>query len=216
MHRLIVVALLAAVPPWMSAQRAPAQHPVPATQPVRHTRPFFYPSLFVPDVFYPDVFSTEEYSGASQPPVILLQAPPASNPAPEPVPSPAEPLVIELQGDRYVRLSGDDTSQTGMIERNPIPLRRPEKASSRSAQAVTPHELQPVILVFRDSHREEVSDYIITDGVIYARADYYAGGSWSKKIALTSLDLAETLDLNRSRGVAFRLPSAPNEVITRP
>jgi hypothetical protein len=71
-------------------------------------------------------------------------------------------------------------------------------------------------LVFRDGHKEEVRDYSIADGVLYARGDFYTDGYWNKNISLSSLDVAQTLQANAERGVKFVLPSAPNEVITRP
>jgi len=72
------------------------------------------------------------------------------------------------------------------------------------------------VLVFRDGHREEVSDYTIADGVLYARGDYYRDGAWNRKIELKSLNLPETIHSNDARGVHVQLPTSPNEVITRP
>ena len=70
--------------------------------------------------------------------------------------------------------------------------------------------------MFRDGHREEVSDYTIADGNLYTHDDYYTNGSWNRKIELSSLNLLETVRSNQSRNVRFRLPSSPNEVIVRP
>ncbi len=77
-------------------------------------------------------------------------------------------------------------------------------------------DLVPAVVVFRDGHREEVAAYTITDGVLYAQGNYYTDGSWNRKIDLSSLNLPETIEASRSRGVHFRLPAAPNEVVTRP
>jgi hypothetical protein len=52
--------------------------------------------------------------------------------------------------------------------------------------------------------------------VMYSSADYWSSGSWNKKIQLADLDVPGTLRLNQERGVKFVLPSAANEVITRP
>ena len=87
--------------------------------------------------------------------------------------------------------------------------------AERHAAAADP-ELVPAILIFRDGHREEVSEYTIADGSLYTRADYYTNGSWNRKIELSSLNLSETVRSNQSRGVRFQLPSFPNEVIVRP
>jgi hypothetical protein len=118
--------------------------------------------------------------------------------------------MIELQGDRYVHVSGPDTSGAEMIDRIP------ERESSTLIHSVAASELPPAVLVFRDGHREEASEYTIADGVLYTRADYYATGSWTRKIELSSLNLPETAKSNESRGVKFRVPSSPNEVIVRP
>jgi hypothetical protein len=76
--------------------------------------------------------------------------------------------------------------------------------------------LPPATLIFRDGHSEEVRDYTIADGILYARGDYYSDGYWNKKIGLTALNIPETLQANATRNVKFVLPSSPNEVITRP
>ena len=78
------------------------------------------------------------------------------------------------------------------------------------------HDLPPALLVFRDGHSEEVRDYTIADGVLYARGDYYTDGYWSKKIDLSTLNVSQTLAANAARNVKFVLPASPNEVITRP
>jgi hypothetical protein len=76
--------------------------------------------------------------------------------------------------------------------------------------------LAPALLVFRDGHSEEVRDYTIAEGFLYVRGDYYTDGYWNKRIALSSLDVPQTMQANASRNVNFILPSSPNEVITRP
>ena len=76
--------------------------------------------------------------------------------------------------------------------------------------------LPAAVLIFRDGHSEEVRDYTIADGMLYARGDYYTDGYWNKKIDLATLSVAETMQANANRSVKFVLPSSPNEVITRP
>ena len=73
-----------------------------------------------------------------------------------------------------------------------------------------------MVLVFRDGHREEVSAYTIVDSILYAQGNYYTDGSWSRRIDVSSLNLPETIEASRSRGVHFRVPTAANEVVTRP
>jgi hypothetical protein len=85
-----------------------------------------------------------------------------------------------------------------------------------STTTLPPRELPPILLIFRDGHSQEVRDYTIADGFLYARGDYYTDGYWTKKIALTTLNITETLQANNERNVKFVLPASPNEVITRP
>ena len=51
---------------------------------------------------------------------------------------------------------------------------------------------------------------------MYATSDYWSSGTWSKKIQLADLDVPSTVKLNQERGVKFKLPTSPNEVIIRP
>jgi hypothetical protein len=118
--------------------------------------------------------------------------------------APSQPLMIELQNGRYVRVStatGDGEAQ--------------ELAPVTTAAPAVPN-LPSVVLVFRDGHNEEVRDYTIADGILYARGDFYVDGYRNKKIALSTLNLPQTLQANTARNVKFVLPSSPNEVITRP
>jgi hypothetical protein len=124
--------------------------------------------------------------------------------------------MIELQGDRYVRLSGEETSETEMIDSIATTPHRHERSAAAANQPAAVTESAPAVLVFRDGRREEVSNYTITDGILYTAGDPYTGGSWTRKIELSSLNLPETVKSNHSRGIRFQLPSAPNEVVVRP
>lgn len=136
------------------------------------------------------------------------------------------PLMIELQGDHYVRRSVDESSQpvsttTASVARAPSAATTSSSARPNSAQgggsttSAVSNEA-PTVFVFRDGHREESSDYSIISGVIYSRGDYWTSGTWSRKILIADLDVPATVQANREHGVPFRLPSAPNEVMTRP
>jgi hypothetical protein len=150
--------------------------------------------VFVGDGFYAD------YPVA---PVILpaqfVNTPPApANPVPEIT---AEPLLIELQGDRYVRFGGKPSDYS---------------AAQASKNAQTRPELPPTVLIFRDGHREQVPGYAIVGATLYANEDYWQSGRWTKNIELSALNIPATIQANRDNGIKFTLPSAPNEVITRP
>lgn len=183
---------------YFSPQRAGAfSHSIP------YGVPFFSDGLYS-DAVYPS-------PNGAFPAIIVMQAPPA--PAPERVTPPAQPLLIELQGDRYVRLSGDDASGAQIIDRESV---QEGEALAGAAQPAPAREPVSTLLVFRDGHREEVSDYTITDGILYAYGDYYADRASNQKFDLSALNLSETVASNLSRGVAFRLPRAANEVIVGP
>ena len=218
MRSVSLIALLAALIAPLSAQRvsfAPSHfrgHESNFTR-FNHAHPgdIFFPLGFS-DGFYSDYLS-HGYPVASAPPVIVMQSP-AQPPAPIAVTAPVRPLMIELQGDRYVQVSGDEDSTVQMIDRIPDqPLRRLDASGNPSQKK---KDVSATVLVFRDGHREEVSGYTIADGKLYAAADYYKAGSWTRKIELAALNLPETESANQSRGTQFRLPEAPNEVTVGP
>src|ERR1019366_4530694 len=107
-----------------------APHLAPRFNRGGHPRSFFYPLGFS-DPFYSDYLARSGYPVASQPPVVIVQPPPAAAPVPDRPSSPAQPLMIELRGDHYVRVSGPETSGTETItpekfDRAPNPPHRRE------------------------------------------------------------------------------------------
>jgi hypothetical protein len=171
------------------------------------------------DSSYPNGSSGAGSPSAAQAPNILLQAlSPITGTQDQQQPA-SQPLLIELQGGRYVQRNVENPSANALMYQAPTPSTT--RGSARLASNKRPHEvtarvLAPVVLVFRDGHNEEVRDYTIASGTIYARGDYYSDGYWNKKIELSALNLPETVKSNQEHGVHFVLPSAPNEVITRP
>lgn len=241
MRRLFLITLLTALAPCVSAQRLNAQRVLSASPRFASgfnragfsrggLRSSFY-SLPLYDPLYTDYLSSTGYPVASQPPLIILQSPPAAEPAADRSAPPSQPLMIELQGDHYVRVSGPDPSGAEMIgpestdgkltDRKtsapaPDSQHRPQHDSFAANPSPTVPELPPAILVFRDGHHEEASEYTIADVMLYTRGDPFNGGPWNRKIELSSLNLPETIASNQARGVRFRLPQSPNEVIVRP
>ena len=120
--------------------------------------------------------------------------------------------MIVRQGDRYVRFEGHRTLDTVRAS--------PDDSVSGSIsgpnQSSAPPQLPPAVLVFRDGHREQVEDYVIASGKLYARGDYWRDGYWTKTVELATLDLPRTMSANRENGVNFVLPAGPNVVVTRP
>jgi hypothetical protein len=192
------------------------------------------PFPFLGDNFDPgDIYSTG-YPVSSEPPSYLMEAlqqmassgmnPLASamNPTNSREPSSSEPLMIELQNGRYVHVKNapmDGEAEPLTFAKNPQPAKvnRSEKSANvNQSPLLAAAPLTPAVLVFRDGHSEEVRDYTIANGTLYARGDYYTDGYWNKKIDLASVNVSETLQANAARNVKFVLPSSPNEVITRP
>ena len=206
--------------------------------------PYGYASLpfpFFGDSFDPDDIYSTGYPVASPPPPFLMQAlsglaggpanslGDAMSPAAH-QPSSTDPLMIELQNGRYVRVTNAAANGDALpLASTPAQSVKPSSTRSTSTPssrynsttppllaAASPQSLPPAVLVFRDGHREEVRDYTIADGFLYARGDFYTDGYWNKKIDLSALNLNQTLQANADRKVNFVLPTSPNEVITRP
>jgi hypothetical protein len=177
---------------------------------------------------YPGFYSEPDYDSgeASQPQVIVVQA---SAPAQPPVPpAPRESLMIEWQGDHFVRSTasakGSDGAQiapdyseksTSLLSSIGRPATAPSLPKQKNA-VQPPRALPPAVLIFHDGRREEVSEYTIMSGTIYSKADYWTTGSWTRKIQIADLDVPATLKLNQEHGLNFVLPASPNEVVVRP
>ncbi len=72
-----------------------------------------------------------------------------------------------------------------------------------SAPAVDAKPGDPTVLVFRDGHQQEVTNYAIMGDSVYL----FDKGR--KKIGLADLDLPATVKANDDRGLEFRLPPSP-------
>ena len=213
LKRVLVPVLLLALAPVLAAQRVGGAHFAGATSfrmghfgPRAFRRGYFPAGLYAP--FYDDYLSDAGYPVARQPQMILLQAPPPAA-AVEPAPIPAQSLMIELQGDRYVQISGDQSSGSGMID-------SPVQGKLTTRSTASPGANSPAVLIFRDGHRQEVSAYTIAGGALYANSDFATTGSWTQKIELSTLNVPETIAANNARPHPFRIPSSPNEVIVGP
>ena len=172
---------------------------------------------------YPYFYSDSDYNSeeGSQPQIVVVQA---SAPAPPPAPpAPRESLLIEWQGDHFVRSTTSAKDSVGAqiatdySEKSAAPGAATVRSGPGQKNAVQPpRELPPALLVFHDGRKEEVSEYTIMSGTIYSKSDYWTTGSWTRKIQIADLDVPATLKLNQERGLKFVLPASSNEVVTRP
>jgi hypothetical protein len=173
-------------------------------------------SVWYGDPFFYSDYAAPAYAPPMSPVVIVQPAASAVAPA-EPK---SEPLMIEWQGDKYVRFGSEHES----VRASALDYSEARSSSSSSTGNIhgsfvhpaSPSELPPAILIFRDGHHENVSDYVIANGNLYARGDYWRDGFWTKTVELSALDIPATLRANSDSGVKFILPSGPNEVVTRP
>ncbi len=80
-------------------------------------------------------------------------------------------------------------------------LSRPrEQSAERSAEPVAS---QPsTVLIFKDGHQQEISNYAIVGSTLYDLSD-----GRSKKVQLADLDLSATVKENDDRGVEFQVPA---------
>jgi hypothetical protein len=75
-----------------------------------------------------------------------------------------------------------------------------EQSSERSPEPVAN---QPsTLLIFKDGHQQEISNYAIVGSTLYDLSD-----GRSKKVQLAELDLSATVKENDERGVEFQLPA---------
>jgi hypothetical protein len=132
------------------------------------------------------------------------------------------PLLIELEGDRYVRYGGTaQTSGTDAAHAEPVRNARavfdPARSSAQHTAAIAPVPLVPTILVYRDGRREQIPDYAIVGRTIYAHSSNNAQPVYGmRRIDVSMLDIPATVAVNRDNGVSFVLPAGSNEVVTRP
>jgi hypothetical protein len=100
-----------------------------------------------------------------------------------------------LEQQRMMRQEEADDDQDAYAPRSSD--RRPTYDSASQPQEPTP----ATVLVFRDQHKEEVSNYAIVGQTLWSYSV-----PRTKKIPLADLDMAATEKANDDRGVTFRVP----------
>lgn len=169
-------------------------------------------SYYWPPYYYPDGGYVEEAAPQEEPPAPVAYPP---QPPPQPAP-PVESLLLEYHNGQWVRVPTGAQTPAGPLTPQPDSARAPgarPNAASRQQSARPPAVPRKTVLVFTDGLKEEVSKYVIEGNMLYASVDYWSTGSWTKAIPLYTLNIPATIKLNQKRGVRFRLPSGPNEIM---
>jgi hypothetical protein len=97
----------------------------------------------------------------------------------------------------------DDDDRRVLEEDYRAGLNPPREQISQPSEPVM---AQPsTVLVFKDGHQQEISNYAIVGATLYDLSD-----GRSKKVQLADLDLTATVKENDQRGVEFQLPGATN------
>ena len=191
---------------------------------MRHGRRVFAGSGFGPNYYpyydsdYYPYYNPQDYNSqgeTDQVPPVPFRAQTAAPAVPANAPKPPESLVMELRGDRWVRLTSYGPMAIAGETGEPQSKAAQTKGPVAFVQAQAASELPPAVLVFRDGHQEEAGKYTIVGTTICIKTDYWSTGSWTRKIPIAELNLAATLQANQERGVKFSLPSRPSEVIVR-
>lgn len=184
----------------------------------RHYRtvvsPYWFAPYYYSDYYYPQ---TPQEAPSSQ--VVVVER---TEQAPAvPPPPPPNALVLERQGNHWVRITDSGTKEIpAEPEQHGAEAKAPNKAiaapSPRTITNPPARVLPPAVLVFRDGHKEEITRYTIIGDTIYTRANYWNNGSWTRKVPIADLNIPATLELNKARGADFNLPSGPSVIVVRP
>ena len=102
-------------------------------------------------------------------------------------------IVVDMPAKRSVVEDDEDDPPRAIASKS---NRDNDAAAARDAKPI-----DPTVLVFRDGHQQEVTNYAIMGQTVYVFDNR------TQKIALTDLDVAATIKLNDDRGVDFHLPA---------
>jgi len=103
-------------------------------------------------------------------------------------------MIVEQPPARYSYAEPDATP-------GPPDYAPPSPAQPPAAHDAKPNE--PSVLVFRDGHHQEVSNYAIMGQTVYVFDQR------PQKIALADLDVPATIKANDERGLEFNIPAQP-------
>jgi hypothetical protein len=143
-----------------------------------HRTPYGYGATYAVPYYVPVYDTSAGYDSGGGP--YLYSGPPAEQ---------TLHIVVDLPAKRAV--AEDDEV-----------ISRPAVARKSNAMEVPDAQpVDPTVLVFRDGHQQEVSNYAIMGQTVYIF------DSRTQKIALADLDVAATIKVNDDRGVEFHIPA---------
>ncbi len=87
---------------------------------------------------------------------------------------------------------------------------RPPAPTMQSTPIPDARPGEPTVLVYRDGHRQEITNYAIMGDTVYV----FDKGR--KKIALADLDVQATIKANDDQGLEFKVPTSPKKHTTLP
>jgi len=201
----------------MGSPRAPHAGPVfghggrnRLLRPLRHR--YYNGYAFYPD-YYPGYNYDHESDTPTESPVNIVVEQPSQPSAP--AASSTESLLLEYQDGQWVRIpTGGHLPVSKQYTQSEGSGLAPEFIRPKEASQL-PTTLPPAVLVFQDGRQEEVGRYVVQGDFLYASANYWGTGTWTRKIPISELDVPATVKLNTARGGSFSLPSRPNEVVVR-
>jgi hypothetical protein len=107
-------------------------------------------------------------------------------------------LQAELQDDQRQQFELEqqlaDLRAAAAAPRQPQPPPQPAAAPVES-------EMPPTVLVFRDHHQVDIRNYAIANNTLWEFAPH-----WTRKVALSDLDIPATIAANEERGIEFSVP----------
>lgn len=105
-------------------------------------------------------------------------------------------IIVEQPPAQSYR-AAEETQAEAILPAPPAPALREQVPSAREAAPI-----EPTVLVFRDGHQQEVSNYAIMGQTVYVLDEH------TQKIPLANLDVPATVKANDDRGVEFKVPAA--------
>ena len=171
----------------------------------------YYPYFWWGDDYGPD--SWDETQEAPLPPENVISSREPDRP-PAALTKPAESLLLEYHEGQWVRIPTGSSVPIGPQQRALAQGSTAAKYAS-ATEPPPPVKLPPAVLVFRDGHQEQVAKYVVQGNILSTNVDYWATGSWTRRISIADLDVPATVKVNAERGGSFRLPTRANEVVVR-